>query len=121
MVVHAWVIARPFLGSRYLASTSPVMALDFVSRVPATLNTTPVGVLVLTSRDVPKIGRSLDKRSLEDLPRSYVAHYEHPTRRRCTRLTFQLGGTGWVAAIVKTVGLEEVGGERASRESRVHA
>ncbi len=58
------------------------------SRVPATLKVTPEGVLVLTSKLVPKTGKSLLKRSLELLPRSYNAKVGDDCRRRISAIFF---------------------------------
>lgn len=69
-VVQVSVKARPFLGSAYLASRSPVIPCVLESRRPATLKATLEGVLVLTSREVPEKGKSLNSRSLDDFPRS---------------------------------------------------
>ncbi len=46
------------------------MMFDLLSLLPPTLNTTPEGVLVLTSRVAPEKGKSLVRRSFDDFPRS---------------------------------------------------
>lgn len=55
-VDQAWVRLKPFFLSSNLASRSPEMAPDLVSRIPRTLKVTPEGVLVLTSRVEPWMG-----------------------------------------------------------------
>jgi hypothetical protein len=44
-----------------------------LSRAPATLKTTLLGAFVFTSRVDPEMGKSLESRSLDDLPRSWRA------------------------------------------------
>ena len=75
-VVQVCVNVTPFWGSAYLASRSPLMA-PFAVRSPATRKPTADGVRVFTSRKVPWRGKSLDKRSWDALPMSYVVDGQH--------------------------------------------
>ena len=55
-VVQAWVRVKPYLRLVYLASSSPEMTSDLLSRLPETLKATSEGVFVLTSRKAPVKG-----------------------------------------------------------------
>lgn len=92
-VVHVWVNVTPFWGSAYLASRSPLM-IPLWLRSPKTRKLTAEGVRVLTSSEVPWRGKSLDRRSCDALPISYVNGQYSARKTPTTKTTTNLPGGG---------------------------